>query len=126
MNRTTAILAAAAVAAIAVPTIASANDADIRSTGKCSATSTSKIKVKPRDGGLEVEFEVDQNVNGVNWKVKLKDNSNVVFRGNAVTKGPSGSFSIERNLADQAGRDDLKGVGRNPVTGERCVATVSI
>jgi hypothetical protein len=61
-----------------------------------------------------------------NWKVKLKDNSNVVFRGNAVTKAPSGSFSIERTVADQAGRDNLEGVGRNPATGERCVATVSI
>lgn len=127
MKRSTTILAAAALsAALAVPAIASASKADIRNTGKCSASSTSKIKVKPRDGRLEVEFEVDQNRNGVKWKVKLKDNSKVVFRGKARTRAPSGSFSIERRLDDRPGKDAIAGIARNPASGERCVAKVSI
>ncbi len=125
MKRSITILAVAAIAGLAVPAAASAND-DVRSAGKCSLGSTSKIKVKPRDGGLEVEFEVDQNRNGVKWNVKLKDNSEVVFQGKATTQAPSGSFSVERRVADQPGTDTLVGIGRNPASGERCVAEVSI
>ncbi|MEZ5063065.1 MAG: hypothetical protein R2700_16440 [Solirubrobacterales bacterium] len=119
---TTALVSLAAASA---PALAEAGD-DIRSAGKCSGSSTSKIKAKARDGVLEVEFEVDQNRNGVAWKVKIKDNGKVQFRGSARTKGPSGSFSVEKRIADQSGTDAIKGVGRNPATGERCVANVTI
>jgi hypothetical protein len=113
------------LAAIAAPGIASAGD-DVRSGGKCSGSSTSKIKAKARDGKLEIEFEVDQNKNGVPWKVKIKDNGDVRFRGTAKTKAPSGSFSIETRIPDQAGADSIKGIGRSKRTGERCVAKVKI
>jgi hypothetical protein len=109
------------LAAVAAPGVASAGD-DVRSAGKCSGASTSKIKAKARDGKLEVEFEVDQNKNGVPWKVKIKDNGDVQFRGTVKTKAPSGSFSIETKIADQPGADSIKGIGRNEQTGERCVA----
>ena len=116
---------ATAAMALAVPA-ASAGSDDVRSTGTCTGKSTAKIKAKPRDGRLEVEFEVDQNRNGVQWKVRLKDNGTLVFRGKARTKAPSGSFSIERKIADLSGRDSIKGIGKNPATGERCVAKLKI
>ncbi len=116
----------ASLAAVAAPGLAAAGSDDVRSNGKCSGSSTSKIKAKARDGRLEVEFEVDQNKNGVPWKVKIKDNGDVQFRGTATTKAPSGSFSIEKAIADQSGADTIKGVGRNKKTGERCVAEVKI
>ena len=80
----------------------------------------------PSNGGLEVEFEVDQNQAGVKWNVRLKDNSEAVFRGSATTKPPSGSFSIERRINDNPGSDAIVGIGRNPKSGERCVAKVTI
>jgi len=113
------------LAAVAAPGLAAAGD-DVRSNGKCTGSSTAKIKAKARDGKLEVEFEVDQNKNGAKWKVKIKDNGKVAFRGSARTKGPSGSFSVEKRIDNQAGTDRVKGIGRNPATGERCVAKVRI
>jgi hypothetical protein len=113
------------LAAVAAPGLAAAGD-DVRSNGKCTGSSTAKIKAKARDGKLEVEFEVDQNKNGVPWKVKIKDNGDVQFRGTAKTKAPSGSFSIEKRIADQPGTDSIKGIGRNEATGERCVAELKI
>ena len=113
------------LAAVAAPGVAAAGD-DVRSTGKCSGSSTAKIKVKPDDGRLEVEFEVDQNKNGARWKVRIKDNGKVAFRGSARTKAPSGSFSVEKRIDNQPGTDRVKGIGRNPATGERCVAKVRI
>jgi hypothetical protein len=120
------VAAAVAVAALALPAAAPANDDDIRRAGECTGGSTSKIKVKPDDGGLEVEFEVDQNKNGVKWRVRLKDNSKRVFRGSARTQAPSGSFSIERQLANMPGTDTIKARARNTQSGERCAAKVSI
>lgn len=118
--------ASLAAAALAVPAAATASDDEIRNAGQCSGGTTSKIKVKPDDGGLEVEFEVDQNRSGVKWKVKMKDNADVVFKGSARTHGPSGSFEIERKISNQPGTDSIKGTARNTETGERCAAKVSI
>jgi len=116
---------AAAVTAVAVPT-ALANDNEVRAAGHCTGPSSAKIKVKPDDGGLEVEFEVDQNKSGEAWSVKLKDNSDRVFKGTATTKGPSGSFEIERNIADRSGSDTVKGIAKNKSTDERCSASATI
>ncbi len=130
MRRSIPILATVALTALAGPAAASASGGGgggtVRSAGTCTAASTSKIKVKPRDGRLEVEFEVDQNRTGAKWKWKLKDNSDVVFDGTATTKPPSGSFSVERKINDSAGGDAVVGVARNPKSGERCVAKVTI
>lgn len=126
MRRNLSIATASALTALLIPNAAFGSDDDIRNAGHCSAASSSKIKVKPDDGRIEVEFEVDQNVNGEKWKVKIKDNSKVVFRGFAKTRAPSGSFSIERKIPDRSGPDEVLAVGRNKATGERCRATATI
>ena len=51
--------------------------------GPCSGTSDWKLKAKADNGRLEVEFEVDQNVAGDTWTVRLKDNGMVFFKGSA-------------------------------------------
>jgi hypothetical protein len=123
---TASVIAIAALAAPAAAISSGSDDAEVREAGRCSDASSSKIKVKEDDGRLEVEFEVDQNVNGDTWKVKFKDGSDVVFKGTARTKAPSGSFSIERKIDDLPGTDDVVAVGNNRSTGERCVADASL
>ena len=129
MKRTiTPMLVCLAAGALAIPATAPASggDDDIRQAGQCTGGTTSKIKVKPDDGRLEVEFEVDQNQTGDRWKVKIKDNGDVAFKGSAVTRGPSGSFEIERKIADRSGTDSITASARNTDGGERCAANVSI
>jgi hypothetical protein len=128
MKRTIGALAGfLAVGALAIPGGASASDDDeIRNAGQCTGGTSSEIKVKPDDGRLEVEFEVDQNQTGDRWKVKLKDNGDVVFKGSAVTGGRSGSFSIEKKIPNRSGTDTIRGTARNTDGGERCAAKVSI
>ncbi len=128
MNRrittiTTALIVSAGLAASAM---ASGNDNEIRNAGTCTGSSSSKIKVKPNDGRIEVEFEVDQNQSGDTWKVRIKDNGSVAFKGNATTHGRSGSFSIERKIDDLAGSDAIKATAHNKGSGERCSAAATI
>jgi hypothetical protein len=105
---------------------AMAKDGDVIVTGSCSASSTYKLKLGPRDGQLETEFEVDSNVVGQTWNVKMTDNGKRVFKGTAITIAPSGSFEVGPNIPDVAGTDNVVATATNPATGERCVATASV
>jgi O-acetylhomoserine/O-acetylserine sulfhydrylase-like pyridoxal-dependent enzyme len=120
-------LAATGLAAIlAVPGALAKGGDDVRRAGTCKGNSSSKIMAKHDDGRIEVEFEVDQNRNGATWRVRLKDNGKRVFRGRATTGPPSGSFSVERRIANMSGKDHIKGIAKNRASGERCVARVAI
>jgi hypothetical protein len=67
--------------------------------GVCTQQSTSKLQLSREDRGVEVEFEVDQNRNGVPWHVTLRRNGVRVASLTARTHAPSGSFEIRRVLA---------------------------
>ena len=96
-----------------------------RATGRCTADSSAKLKVKRDDGKLETEFEVDQNRNGVRWTVRIRRNGKSVVRTSATTKAPSGSFSVERRIGDPAGSDRITARATSP-TGEVCTARLTV
>jgi hypothetical protein len=88
--------------------------------GSCTGSSDWKLKAKADDGRLEVEFEVDQNVAGDTWAVRLKDNGMVFFKGQRTTQPPSGSFEVRRLTDNLAGTDHIVGKAMNLSTGEVC------
>ena len=96
-----------------------------RVSGNCSDNATSKLKVKPDNGRLETEFEVDQNRSGVTWKVTIRRNGSVAVKTNATTHAPSGSFSVERRLANGRGKDRISARATSP-SGQVCTASLSI
>jgi hypothetical protein len=93
--------------------------------GNCTGNATSKLKVKPDNGRLETEFEVDQNRNGVKWSVTIKRNGKNAVKTTARTKAPSGSFSVERRLANGAGSDKISARAKSS-SGQVCTASLSI
>jgi hypothetical protein len=97
----------------------------VRVTGDCTGDSTAKLKVKRDRGRLKTEFEVDQNVNGVAWAVKLSRNGNVAVSTTRTTHAPSGSLRIERRLSNGAGPDTISASATSP-TGEVCTASATI
>lgn len=125
MKKYLATLAAGSVIALAVPSVASAKDGDIRRSGTCTGNSTSKIKLSPENGRIETEFEVDQNRNGRTWNVTISDNGVVVVGTTAVTQAPSGSFTVRRLLTNRAGADNITARATNPATGESCTASAT-
>lgn len=114
-----AALAASLILLVNSPA-ASAKSGDVIRRGRCTGASTWKLKVKPDDGRIEAEFEVDQNRNGVRWTVLMGDNGVRVFTGSAVTVGPSGSFEVNRRIPNRAGADTIVARATNPATGEVC------
>ena len=107
------------------PAIA-AKSGDVIRTGSCSASSDWKLKVKPDNGRLEVEFEVDSNRNGQVWNVVLKHNGSAFFTGHRTTQAPSGSFSVTKFTSNATGTDTIVGKATNPNTGEVCKGTASV
>ena len=124
--RTMIILCTLAAGAIpaAAPT-ASADRAPV-TPGKCTGSSTSKIKAKLDDGRIESEFEVDQNRNGRQWSVVLRRNGRIVFRGVRTTRGPSGSFELRRFLGNGPGRERIVATARALRGGEVCTASTAV
>jgi hypothetical protein len=119
------ILAAMLLAAL-LPGVAPARDnPGVIKTGKCSNGASWKLKAKHDDARLEVEFEVDQSVNGRRWNVVLRRDGAVVFRGARITRPPSGSFEVNRRIADPAGADRIVATAR-AAAGGTCRAALTV
>lgn len=123
IQRTIALAAAAGLVVLPAPAV-TAKDGDGRviKTGSCSDGSTWKLKVKPDDGRLEVEFEVDQNRNGVPWSVVVRRDGAVAAKGKRTTRAPSGSFSFERKVNGGSGDRITARAARD---GETCKGSVT-
>ncbi|UUY05821.1 hypothetical protein LRS13_09965 [Svornostia abyssi] len=121
------------VAALLAATPAFAKDGDddredrpeVRVAGSCASGVTSKLKLKARDGELEVEFEVDSNRSGERWRVTLVRERRVFWRGTERTEGRSGSFSVERRLDDLDGPDTVTARAVGPRS-RTCRATATL
>jgi hypothetical protein len=125
MRRLT-ILIAVLVAGAALPALALArNDPGVIRTGKCSNGANWKLKAKHDDGLIEVEFEVDQNVNGRRWNVVLRRDGRAVFRGTRITRPPSGSFEVNRRIGNPAGSERIVATAR-AAAGGTCRGAVTI
>ena len=127
MKKVLATLSIGTLMVLAAPGIANAKGGGgVTVNGKCSAASSSKLKLKADNGRIETEFEVDQNRVGATWNVSISDNGVVVARGQATTTAPSGSFEFRRLIPNRAGTDRVTGFAKNVATGETCSATASI
>jgi hypothetical protein len=99
---------------------APAKDGDVRKSGRCSESSTWKLKLSEENSRIETELEVDQNVTGDEWKVVMKKDGDVFFRGRRTTRGRSGSFEVRKVVADGSGSERIVGHARNLQTDETC------
>ncbi|WP_309649455.1 hypothetical protein [Nocardioides sp.] len=121
-----ALLAATLPLAVAGSAQAGGSDGRVINTGSCSGSTDWKMKAKPDDGRIEVEAEIDSNRTGQSWTWVLRHDGGVTARGTSVTRGRSGSFSVERRTVDADGTDQFTFRAVNPATDEVCVATVAL
>ena len=112
------VLASGLALSLAGAVPAHANEDDVIRRGNCSGSSDWKLKLSPEDGRIEVEFEVDSNVAGQTWQVRLTKNGNQIFSGSRETRGASGSFTVRRVTSNPAGSDVFR--ARATHAGEVC------
>ncbi len=98
----------------------------VENQGQCSMGSDWKLKAKTDDSQIEVEAEIDSNQVGQVWNWKIADNGTVVAKGTSTTSAPSGSFSVERKVANQAGADKFVLKASTASTGESCKGKVTL
>jgi hypothetical protein len=126
-RRVARLSALATVALLAVPVAAAPANASgggrVESASRACASGVIKVKAKADDGRLEVEGEVDTNRRGQTWAWSIRRDGNVAARGTGTTAGRSGSFSVERRIANPAGSDRI--VFRAVRNGQVCRAAVT-
>jgi hypothetical protein len=125
MKKLIAVAVVAALALVIPAGMAWAGNSDVTQQGSCDGNSEWKLKLSPENGQIEAEFEVDQNVSGDQWKVKIKHDGDVVFKDTRTTRGASGSFTARIVESNNGGTDAFKGRAKNQSTGEVCVGTAS-
>lgn len=121
------LIAVLSLAVAALPTAwakGGGGNGTVLKVGSCTKSSSAKLKLSPDNGRLEVEFEVDQNRNGVRWSWTFKRGGSKLAGGTAVTKRPSGSFEVRRLVSDRSGTDTI--VATATRSGEKCTVTASI
>ncbi|HVH93337.1 MAG TPA: hypothetical protein VM688_00300 [Nocardioidaceae bacterium] len=125
VRRTAAALSATAAALTGLVLISPAANAsggtpDVRSSGTCTIGATWRLKAKPDDGRLSIEFEVDSNRVGQTWSVRLTDNRNPIYTGTRKTVAPSGSFTVAMLRRNLTGADTIRARAVNTVNGSVC------
>ena len=115
-----AVLAVLTVGVLAVAPAAQAKDGDVIERGSCSGSSDWKLKLSPDNGRIEAEFQVDQNKTGDVWRVRIRHDGDLAFRGRKTTGGASGSFTVRVVEDDLAGTDRFVARARNTATDEFC------
>jgi hypothetical protein len=85
-----------------------ASGAGVTSHGSCSQRGTFELKAKHDDGAIEVEYEVDTNVGGQQFTVRLTDNGVVIARRMPTTGARRGSFTVHTRTSNRAGADTIR------------------
>ena len=100
------------------------DDREVIRRGDCSQASDWKLRIRT-DGPdrLDLEFQGGE-VPNQTWQVRMTYNGATVFNGTARS-GADGEFDVDREVANQAGLDTLRGSARNTVTGETCQGSVT-
>jgi hypothetical protein len=109
------------------PAVAVAKDGrgDVRVAGVCGSGATAKLRLRGRDKGIELRFEVEHSRGGAVWRVVLVHERRVAWRGQVKTTRPGGSFEVRRTLQDLPGADTVTARALGP-RGLVCRAAVTL
>ena len=99
---------------------------DVRTHGGCGGAAVWKLKVKPDNGRIEFEAEVDSNRTGQVWAWRIKHDGSLSAKGRSTTHGASGSFSVARRMSNLAGTDHFTFRAVRRATGDVCRGTISL
>lgn len=106
-------------------TRAFAHEGGASSEGSCSQGSSFKLDLSVENDQLRTKFEVVEGIDGDTWRILLKDNGMVIFKGMRTTDD-GGSFEVEVFSQDLPGTDTVMARAANLATGEMCQASAKL
>jgi hypothetical protein len=114
------------LAALAPATAAHGGGGAVRTHGGCGGPAVWHLMAKPDNGRIELEAEVDSNHVGQVWDWTIKHDGSRSAKGSSTTHGASGSFTVQRWLANRAGTDHFVFRAERRATGAVCRGTISL
>ena len=125
MTRPLALLASLAITLSAAPPALAdhgGGDKDIRVAGTCGKGATSKLRLRSRDEGIQVRFEVEHIRFAGRWRVTIVREGRVAYRGRLRARR---SFEVQRSLSNYEGADQVtvRAVGPRGLT---CAASATL
>jgi hypothetical protein len=112
-------------AASPVAALAKDGRGEVRAVGVCGNGAVSELRLRSRDGGIDVRFELDSGRTNVAWRVVVVHERRVAWKGVARTTRPNGSFEVRRTLRDLPGDDAVTASAWGP-RGLICRATATL
>jgi hypothetical protein len=123
-----AILAATALALVALPVAATADDGDgrddVRRAGWCTGDGEVTLRLRADDETIRVELEIERGRRGARWTVILLHERRIVFRA-ALRSRNDGSLRVRRELPDWPGSDNVTARASEPL-GESCRVSATV
>jgi len=119
-----AALALGLSAALGLP--AQAKDGSTaQSHGSCSATSSYKLVASGHKDSIVVKAKVKTDVGGEMWTYTIADNGTEVVAGDGTTS-KNGKLSVRQSIPNLDGADTIDFIATDSVTGETCIAQVTL
>jgi len=118
-------LMAATLFAAAPAAMAQGGGSRVSRQGSCSGGADWKLSLKPDDGRIQLELEVEHARPGQTWAVRITDNGQQVFQGSR-TANSLHQFAVKKLIANRAGQDAVKATARNNATGQVCNASAAL
>ncbi len=84
-----------------------------------------ELDVEDEGRYLEADFEINTAKAGQAWRIVLRHDGTVFFRGVRATQA-DGDVEVDRRVTDHVGRDSIVARGVNLVTGEVCRGALTI
>jgi hypothetical protein len=100
-----ALLAFSVGAADARPNDHGGGDNEVRVTGNCGRGTVSSLRLRARDGGIEIRFRLQQTRGRGAWRITVVHENRVSFRATRRTTRTEDSFELRRTLPDLSGSD---------------------
>jgi hypothetical protein len=92
---------------------AKGGDPEVRVSVRCGTGATAELRLRDRDGGIRVRFEVDHARRGV-WNVVLVHERRIGWKGTARVASSRDSFEVERTLPNYPGSDSVTARATGP------------
>jgi hypothetical protein len=100
------------------------SDQEIRREGTCGRGASSRLRVRARDGEIEVRLDVRSSARRARWRIALVHERRVVWRATR-TSSSSGQLSARRTVPDFDGADQITISASGP-RGVVCRSTVTV